>query len=241
MRIALMQPTFLPWAGYLNMVTSCDKFIFLDDVQISPKSFQVRNRIPSGDGSFKWIGVKEESGLPINQRLMNSTSLQETDLTYQTIENQLNNSYSTSEELTELLSSLKQNLEKNATLAELNISLLGKLFQIMGVKFEYLLSSESGLSGTGSERIVQLLRNQDCSQYLVAPGSIEYMSTEDIWSSVNFQMLVYNYIPTEYPQKGQRNFMSHMSSIDILLELGSDKARENIFETEFELKLWKKG
>ena len=34
-----MQPTFLPWAGYIKMIELSDLFIFLDDVQFEKRSF----------------------------------------------------------------------------------------------------------------------------------------------------------------------------------------------------------
>lgn len=56
-----MQPTFLPWFGFFEMINQADLFVFLDDVQISPKSFEVRNRIPgvSDDSPDIWLTLHE--------------------------------------------------------------------------------------------------------------------------------------------------------------------------------------
>jgi hypothetical protein len=238
MRIGLMQPTFLPWAGYLNMISICDRFIFLNDVQISPKSFQVRNRIPAANGKFKWIGVKESSNLPIPNRLLNSTYLSDPEGTFKGIENTLKGSYLDSVELDYLLSSLKQGLKPESSLAKLNISLIGTLLELLGKPFDYALSSEIGVNGHGSERVVELLREMNCTEYVVAPGSLEYMTGEEIWASSGFQLSVYNYFPIAYPQRHQVNFLSHMSSIDILFELGANQAKKNIFGSNFNLTPW---
>ena len=32
MRCAIMQPTYLPWSGYFNLISQVDRFVFLDDV-----------------------------------------------------------------------------------------------------------------------------------------------------------------------------------------------------------------
>ena len=45
MKIAIMQPTYIPWAGYFNLISQADKFVFLDDVQFAASSWQQRNRI----------------------------------------------------------------------------------------------------------------------------------------------------------------------------------------------------
>ena len=44
-RIAIMQPTYLPWAGYFSLMKKVDTFVFLDSVQFERRSWQQRNRI----------------------------------------------------------------------------------------------------------------------------------------------------------------------------------------------------
>ena len=45
MKLAISQPTFLPWAGYFSLIDYVDHFIFLDDVQFEKRSWQQRNYI----------------------------------------------------------------------------------------------------------------------------------------------------------------------------------------------------
>ena len=55
-RIAIMQPTFLPWVGYFELIRSVDLFIFLDSVQFDKRSWQQRNIIKTPKGS-QWITI----------------------------------------------------------------------------------------------------------------------------------------------------------------------------------------
>ena len=48
MKAAIMQPTYLPWAGYFSLIDSVELFVFLDDVQIERQSWQTRNRVCIG-------------------------------------------------------------------------------------------------------------------------------------------------------------------------------------------------
>ena len=44
----VMQPTYLPWSGYFNLIAQADVFVFLDDVPFSKGSknaWQNKNRI----------------------------------------------------------------------------------------------------------------------------------------------------------------------------------------------------
>ncbi|WP_370302900.1 WbqC family protein, partial [Rheinheimera baltica] len=54
MKCAIMQPTFLPWSGYFNLMASVDVFVFLDDAQFQKGSWHNRNRIPL-NGKPHWL------------------------------------------------------------------------------------------------------------------------------------------------------------------------------------------
>ncbi len=54
--LVVMQPTFLPWAGYFNLMAQAEDFVFLDDVQLEKQSWQTRNRLLM-NGQPKWISV----------------------------------------------------------------------------------------------------------------------------------------------------------------------------------------
>src|SRR5689334_2081035 len=47
-----MQPTYLPWLGYFEMIDRSDVFVLMDDVQYVPKSWQQRNRIKTANGEL---------------------------------------------------------------------------------------------------------------------------------------------------------------------------------------------
>ena len=51
---AIMQPTFLPWLGYFNLIHRADTFVFLDDVQLDKRSWQTRNRLFTGQKA-NWV------------------------------------------------------------------------------------------------------------------------------------------------------------------------------------------
>ena len=46
----IMQPTYLPWPGYFDLMDQSDIFVFLDYVQFDKRSWQQRNRIKSAAG-----------------------------------------------------------------------------------------------------------------------------------------------------------------------------------------------
>src|SRR5688572_2479515 len=54
--VAIMQPTFLPWLGYLDLMDQVDTFVVYDDAQFSYQSWQHRNRIRTRSG-LAWLTV----------------------------------------------------------------------------------------------------------------------------------------------------------------------------------------
>ena len=74
-KCSIMQPHFFPWSGYFNLINKCDIFIFLDDVQFSKNSWQVRNKL-FVNKSIKWITVPtKKSSLKntkINEKIMHN-------------------------------------------------------------------------------------------------------------------------------------------------------------------------
>jgi hypothetical protein len=54
MRLAVMQPYFLPYIGYFQLMAAVDKFVVLDDVNYIVRGWVNRNRIATGHGT-RWM------------------------------------------------------------------------------------------------------------------------------------------------------------------------------------------
>jgi WbqC-like protein family len=61
-KVAIHQPQYLPWLGYLAKWAAADLFVFLDTVQYEKNGWQNRNRIKTADGA-RWLTV------PVRARL----------------------------------------------------------------------------------------------------------------------------------------------------------------------------
>ena len=54
--VAIHQPQFMPWLGYLDKMDRVDCFILLDTVQYKKNEWQNRNRIKTAQGA-QWLTV----------------------------------------------------------------------------------------------------------------------------------------------------------------------------------------
>ena len=61
MKIAIMQPSFLPWAGYFNLIANSDHFVFLTDAAFQKNSWHNRNKILV-NGKKSWITCPVQRG-----------------------------------------------------------------------------------------------------------------------------------------------------------------------------------
>lgn len=68
MKLAIMQPYFFPYAGYFNLISKVDKFVFYDDVNFIKGGWINRNRLfLSGDVRYFTVPL---SGASPNQKIM---------------------------------------------------------------------------------------------------------------------------------------------------------------------------
>src|SRR5438093_11374148 len=74
MRVAIHQPQFLPWLGYLDKIDQADLFVVLDNVQFKKNEWQNRNRSPTAQG-WQWLTVPVLH--TVGQRIMD-TSINQT-------------------------------------------------------------------------------------------------------------------------------------------------------------------
>jgi hypothetical protein len=56
MIVAIHQPHFIPWLGYLHRMSQADLFIVLDHVQFERRNYQNRSQIRI-DGEARWLSV----------------------------------------------------------------------------------------------------------------------------------------------------------------------------------------
>src|SRR5437870_12240442 len=83
MRIAIHQPQYLPWLGYLDKLDCTDVFVFLDTVQFKKNEWQNRNRIRTAQGwQYLTVPVLHEFPQRLDQvRINNQTDWRRKHLT----------------------------------------------------------------------------------------------------------------------------------------------------------------
>lgn len=216
-----MQPTFLPWAGYFQLVGAVDVFVFLDDVQFEKQSWQSRNRILVG-GQPHWVSV------PVHAHLGQTVRDIQTDETRhwrKKLLRTLEQSYRRTPFYREMLDLVGQALGVSGTsLADLNIELIQRVADKMGFGPLFVRSSELGVTGERTVRLIRICEHFGCGDYLSPIGAADYLASDGCFEQSSVRLAFQNFTPEPYSQRGASEFVSHLSWIDVVANLGWEHA-----------------
>lgn len=227
MKVALMQPTFLPWLGYFELMTKADVFVFLDDFQFVYQSYHQRNRLFTNQNTVQWITC------PINKKVslfapLNRTIISENGWRrklWRTIENNYKKTPFFSVYSAELYSLLLQSYEN---LAIQNMTLIRALAQILGIHTELHCSSEHTFHSKRSALVYEILKFYETDTYFSAHGSFGYMKEDGVFPVEDIEVLFQNAVPEPYPQIGSKTFVPYLSVLDALFNVGAERTKKLI-------------
>lgn len=173
MRVAIMQPYFLPYIGYWRLVASVDKFVLLDDVNYIKRGWINRNRILVNAVPF-WLT------LPLKKASQNRLIF-EIDvvdkLEWQPgLEKTVQHAYAHApnfQEAFEVFQKILNDSEENLS-ASLAKSIL-IISRLLGIKTEIFPTSRIFPKNqlTGQTRIIDICKRLGATEYLNASGGRE--------------------------------------------------------------------
>jgi WbqC-like protein family len=179
MKIAICQPTYLPWLGYFDLIDQVDIFVLLDNVQFQRQSWQHRNRLKTPSG-LHWLTVpvmfRGRFGQLINQVEIRDTEfwrnhLRSIELNYR--RTPFFNNY-----FEELSSRLRQSCSPGALMADLDIQLIRWFLNVLGIRTSVLLSSDLEQRGKRMELLANICDSLRAKEYVSPLGSAAYLLQE---------------------------------------------------------------
>ena len=215
-----MQPTFLPWVGYFDLIDQVDEFVFLDNVQFEKQSWQQRNRILSHSG-FEWLTIpvltKGRSGQRICDVEIKVADFPAKHL--RTIEYHYARApffYRYWDELR----SIFMTVNDSSSLARLNMCLVRWLSDCFQINASFKVSSEMQPEGGRSERLVEIITMLGATRYISPMGAAAYLQQDQaIFSEAGIEVTFQNYEPQSYAQL-QPDFTFGACALDILFNEG---------------------
>ncbi|WP_144210027.1 WbqC family protein [Shewanella donghaensis] len=222
MKISIMQPTFLPWSGFFNLMANVDLFIFLDDAQFQKGSWHNRNRIAL-NSSAHWVTV------PINHdhlgQSIENTMINDQRPWREKMVRTLKQVYSKHEHAQELFHFTDLILNESFTsLAQMNIAIIQMMAQKMNVKCQIVKSSELSIQGVRTERLLSILNKVNATHYLSPQGARDYLTDDGFENQNDIDLSYQVFKPTLYVQKSVTTFIPQLSMLDVVMNLGWAKS-----------------
>jgi len=216
MQISIMQPTYLPWLGYFDLIDQSDIFVILDDVQFEKQSWQQRNRIKAKNG-WVWLTI------PVIQKF--GQKISETRINYANRWNEKHwKSIYYNYHAAAFYHSFNERLEKiyamhSEFLIDFNMTIIQWFCEQLGIHPQFIRSSELSLEGTKTERLLNICQDLHADTYLSPPGSRTYLEKNNLFHNSGIEL---KYQHFEHPQYSQLwgDFIPYLSVLDLLLTQG---------------------
>ena len=219
-KIAMMQPTYLPWLGYFALMDAVDTFVYLDSVQFDKRSWQQRNKIKTANGV-------QVLTIPVFTKSLSAQLISEVRIDYssrfpekhiKTIELAYKKSRHFKAYFNEINEILNRKYDK---LCDLNIALIDFLKTKLSIKTKCVKSSFFEISGKKAELLANICEELSADTYISPIGSRDYMEKSSAFHSRNITVMYNNYIHPKYSQMHQ-NFVEYLSCLDLLFNEGQE-------------------
>ena len=216
MRVGVIQSAYIPWRGYFDFINSVDVFIFHDDIQYTKGDWRNRNLIKTEKG-LEWLTV------PVHYKTV-SQKILDTDIDYtkKWFKKHLRRfevAYAKAPYLDDALDILSViESETFDNISSLNLSLIKRICRYLSIETTLKLSSEFNLSGTKTDRLIELLLELGASTYLSGPSADVYLDkSQFIKNKISLEYKKYNY--EVYPQLWG-DFNGQVSIMDLIANCG---------------------
>jgi len=227
---AIMQPTYLPWAGYFNLIASADIFCFLDDAQLQKNSWHSRNQLLVNHTPH-WISVpvlRNSLSQHINDTLIDAT--QPWQKKHVKLLQQTYGKHPFSDDVLSICAMIES--ANPANLAELNISIIRGLLEKLNIQTEILLTSSLGVTGKRTARLLELLKHLQVDCYLSPKGAKDYLEQDAFTDHTDIKLCYQDFNPVPYAQYQHQPFIGNLSIVDVVANIGWKASRQYIFQNQ---------
>jgi hypothetical protein len=217
LKIAIHQPNFFPYPGFFHKLINVDTLVLLDDVQFE-FDLTNRNKIITKNNDWTRISIptnKSNKFYPINKVEINNK-----------INWKKNNwklifdSYCDSPFFHIYEEYLKNLFSQDwKFLFDINYDTLKKTFDWLDFRINIVLSSSLNITGSATERLVNICKVLDSNEYVSGIGGKIYLD-ENLFNSNNIKLSFQNYSPVEYTQHNSKHFIENLSILDLLMNMG---------------------
>lgn len=217
-KVAIMQPTYLPWCGYFGLMHSVDVFVLLDTVQFAKRSWQQRNQIKTATGA-KWLTVPVLSRGKRDQ-LISEVELDKSSGFSINHRRSIEFNYSKTPHYIEYSDDLWPLIDNSSPrLVDLTIDLIVHLKTQLKISTQLLRSSQLEGIGNKADLLASICNQIGGTKYISPPGSKDYLEVSDAFEKIGVPVQYYQFNHPKYLQPFG-DFLPYMTVIDMLFNCG---------------------
>ncbi len=220
--LAVLQPGYLPWLGFFDQVARADVFVIYDDVQYDHGGWRNRNRVKSRD-SVVWLTVPVLHSNRMGQSIDTVEIAPNTHWARKHLTT-IAQAYARAPFLLRYLPELEAILMRPwQRLVDLDMALIASLCGWLDLNPPEQRASTLGIAGGRSSRLIALCQHFGADTYLSGNAAKSYLDI-GAFAAAGISVEWQNYSHPVYPQQ-HGPFVSHLSVLDLLLNVGPDSAR----------------
>lgn len=217
MKLAIMQPYFMPYIGYFQLIKIVDKFIFYDNVTFIKQGWINRNRILINNQAkmFSIPLSNASSHVLIKDVLISEIAYQKWRKSFL---NSIVFSYKKAKNYSKINALIEKILEKKPeTISELAIKSVVEVAQYLDLKTEFEICSDvySNTYLSGQNRVLDICINEKAITYINPVGGMELYS-KSVFQEKNIELFFIKANKSVYPQFSEE-FVPFLSIIDVLM------------------------
>lgn len=210
---------YFPWVGQLQQIRLCDVFVFYDDVQFSKGGFFNRVQIKTKQG-IRWMTV------PLQHQklgqLIREVEIGNAQNWKQSHRDQLKQAYAGTPFFTDMMALIDEVFSRDyaniGELAEASINAMVAYYSQIAPGTRFLRSSELGIAGENSQRVIDICVHLGATHYLTGHGARNYLDHAG-FEQRGMEVEYIEYELTSYPQ-AHGDFTPYVSALDLIAQCG---------------------
>ena len=216
MKVAIMQPYFLPYIGYYQLVAAVDRFVILDDVNYIKQGWINRNTLVL-DGRPHWMTVPLRSASPND--LIRTLEIAPDNGWKKKLKRTVEQAYTKAPAADEMTHMFHEMIDRaGGNLSDFLRWTIGEICQRLGIETRILPNSGVCAKGEskGQARIIQICKELGANTYINLPGGRNLYRSEDFKSEGISLLFIEPDIPTGQIRSGLDESL-HVSILDLLM------------------------
>jgi hypothetical protein len=177
MRVAIMQPYFIPYAGYFRLFCATDLFVIYDCVQFVRRGWIHRNRLLNRNNQLEWLTLPLKK-MPQQTQIQHIAFADDCNMVWPERLRVFPKLFHEPMKDNELLQNI---LQLGSSPLELIVNSLKKTCNILGFQWNAVYSSSLCLpeSIRGQDRIIEIAKHFGATEYINLSGGRELYNADE--------------------------------------------------------------